>query len=52
MYELAKTIQRDRRRQACLQRLAHSVRRATRSVAVGPYLITVARQPRAIDRAA
>jgi hypothetical protein len=45
MYDLAKTIQKDRRREACLYRLAAGVPQA-RSMAFGRYRITVAREPR------
>lgn len=50
MYDLAKTIQHDRRRQACLQRLAHSVHHRPRTLAFGPYRITVARDQRPLSR--
>jgi hypothetical protein len=52
MYDLAKTIQKDRRRQACLERLAAGVAPRARSMAVGRYRITVAKQPRSLERAA
>ncbi|MCI0424571.1 MAG: hypothetical protein L0Z49_06855 [Actinobacteria bacterium] len=45
MYDLAKTIQRDRRREACMERLAALVP-VTRSLSVGRYRITVAREPK------
>jgi hypothetical protein len=45
MYDLAKAIQQDRRRQASLQRLAAGVPQA-RSLSLGRYRITVAREPK------
>jgi len=45
MYDLAKTIQKDRRREACLYRLAVPVPQA-RSLTFGRYRITVAREAR------
>jgi hypothetical protein len=52
MYDLAKTIQRDRRRQACLERLAAEVTPRARSLALGRYRVTVAKEPRSIYKAA
>ena len=52
MYDLAKAIQRDRRRQACLQRIALSVPRRPRTVSVGRYRITVAHDSAMLDPAA
>jgi hypothetical protein len=52
MYDLAKTIQKDRRRQACLERLAAGVAPRARSMSLGRYRITFAKEPRPLDRAA
>lgn len=49
MYDLAKAIQQDRRQQASLQRLAARVPHA-RSLTVGRYRITLAREPRDPDQ--
>jgi hypothetical protein len=51
MYDLAKAIQRDRRREACLQRLAARVTQP-RLLALGRYRITVEREPRDAERLA
>jgi hypothetical protein len=51
MYDLAKTIQKDRRRIACMERLASQVQKA-RSLTLGRYRITVERGPRELTKAA
>lgn len=51
MYELAESIQRDRRKEACLRRMALSVPQHPLTLSVGRYRITVARDRRALHRA-